>query len=149
MPNEWPLDVVSSFIQRSLRRQIHDRATWQILKAISAGQNLETSEQYLTNITKLPPVVVKSSPGNNGSSGGSVPIPDEGSIAEKENGYEVEKDISSSAEDDLEEKERDGDEEKSPRMRNRSFFSLEGVNKELQNLKDQSDRSDDLPEDVR
>lgn len=41
VPSEWPLDVVSSFFQRSLRRQLHDRASWQILKAISAGQNLE------------------------------------------------------------------------------------------------------------
>ena len=41
VPPEWPLDVVSSFFQRSIRRQSHDKASGEILKAISAGQNIE------------------------------------------------------------------------------------------------------------
>ena len=57
VPNEWPVDVVSSFFQRSLRRQLHDRASWQILKSISAGQNLEArlkSKLYLLVPLTLP-----------------------------------------------------------------------------------------------
>lgn len=46
VPPEWPLDVVSSFFQRSLRRQLHDKASGEILKAISAGQNMEVSLSY-------------------------------------------------------------------------------------------------------
>jgi hypothetical protein len=41
VPPEWPLDVVSSFFQRSIRRQLHEKTSWQVLKAISAGQNLQ------------------------------------------------------------------------------------------------------------
>lgn len=44
VPPEWPLDVVSSFFKRSLRRQLHDKATGEILKAISAGQNMEVHQ---------------------------------------------------------------------------------------------------------
>lgn len=57
LPPEWPLDVVSSFIQRALRRQLHDQHTWQILKAISAGENMAISEEYLDAIRRVPPVV--------------------------------------------------------------------------------------------
>jgi hypothetical protein len=46
-PNEWPLEVVTTFYKRSFRRQLHERAKWQILKSMSAGQNLEVSA-YLT-----------------------------------------------------------------------------------------------------
>ncbi|WVR07166.1 hypothetical protein IAU60_004207 [Kwoniella sp. DSM 27419] len=68
MPDEWPLDEVSSFLKRSIRRGMHERATWGVLKAISAGQNLE--------IRRIPPVV-RDGPPHQYS-------PDEGSIPEKE-----------------------------------------------------------------
>lgn len=42
-PNDWPLDVITTFYRRSYRRDLHERAVWQILKSISAGQNLEVS----------------------------------------------------------------------------------------------------------
>lgn len=113
MPPEWPVDVVSSFFERSLRRQLHDRASWQVLKAISAGQNLETSEEYLAKINKMPPTVhLKPSPG--------ISIPDEGSIAEKE--FEQ----SRAGSDDSQEKEGRGKE---------GFFSPQVVEKELRDLR--------------
>lgn len=43
VPPEWPLDVVSSFFKRSLRRQLHDKSSGEILKGIAAGQNMEVS----------------------------------------------------------------------------------------------------------
>jgi len=43
-PKEWPLEVITTFYKRSVRRQLHERAKWQILKSISAGQNLEVSK---------------------------------------------------------------------------------------------------------
>ncbi|WVF71576.1 hypothetical protein IAT40_006384 [Kwoniella sp. CBS 6097] len=98
MPNDWPLDEVSSFIKRSMRRGLHERATWGVLKAISAGQNLEVSEGYLDEIRRIPPVVVQDNPNNSRSGGDGIENgeglhpgyelglspPDEGSIAEKE-----------------------------------------------------------------
>lgn len=44
-PADWPLDVVTTFYKRSYRRLLHERTTWQVLKSISAGQNLEVSER--------------------------------------------------------------------------------------------------------
>ncbi|CAE6389410.1 unnamed protein product [Rhizoctonia solani] len=40
IPDSWSLSVVSSFLERSLRRTIHDSREGMILKHISAGQNL-------------------------------------------------------------------------------------------------------------
>lgn len=40
-PNEWPLDVVTTFYRRSYRRLLHEKTTSGVLKSISAGQNLE------------------------------------------------------------------------------------------------------------
>lgn len=42
-PADWPLDVVTTFYRRSYRRLLHERTTWQVLKSISAGENLEVS----------------------------------------------------------------------------------------------------------
>ncbi|KAK8864291.1 hypothetical protein IAR55_001537 [Kwoniella newhampshirensis] len=77
MPDEWSVDVVSTFMKRSLRRGLHDRASWSVLKAIAAGQNLEVSEQHLDKIAQIPPII-KFAPAQ------SLPSPDEGSIPEKE-----------------------------------------------------------------
>ncbi|WVQ99304.1 hypothetical protein IAU59_006436 [Kwoniella sp. CBS 9459] len=97
MPNDWPLDEVSSFIKRSMRRGMHERATWGVLKAISAGQNLEVSEEYLDKIRQIPPAIQDGPNGGTGAGDGDGPDhengvgyeldlspPDEGSIAEKE-----------------------------------------------------------------
>ena len=112
VPPDWPLDDVSSFFKRSLRRQIHDRASWQILKSISAGQNLQVSEAYLEQVRKVPPLVLEPSPAE------SLPSqPDEGSIAEKE--YEQ-----------MDEKlAGDGTREKGE-----GFFDADVVDKELREL---------------
>ncbi|CAE6446226.1 unnamed protein product [Rhizoctonia solani] len=40
IPESWSLSVISSFLERSLRRTIHDSREGMILKHISAGQNL-------------------------------------------------------------------------------------------------------------
>ncbi|KAL5523259.1 hypothetical protein ACEPAF_1526 [Sanghuangporus sanghuang] len=44
VPPDWPLSSMSSFLARSFRRTLHVRHEGQIIKAISAGQNLETVE---------------------------------------------------------------------------------------------------------
>lgn len=41
VPITWPLNVMSSFLSRSFRRTLHARHEQQLVKAISAGQNLE------------------------------------------------------------------------------------------------------------
>ncbi|WRT66239.1 uncharacterized protein IL334_003192 [Kwoniella shivajii] len=92
MPNDWPLDEVSSFLKRSIRRGLHDKSTWGVMKAISAGQNLEVSEDYLDRILQIPPIV-RDGPGETHDGGENVQShgnrdeivsPDEGSIPEKE-----------------------------------------------------------------
>lgn len=125
VPNEWELDVVSSFLQRSLRRQIHERATWQILKAISAGQNLQTSEEYLEKLSRIPPVAQDGpSPGKS-----LMGAPNEGSVAISEKDeYIQEKESAAGAPPAAGEKGGDEGEE-------RGFFSLEAVNKELRDLR--------------
>ncbi|TFK87549.1 hypothetical protein K466DRAFT_548508 [Polyporus arcularius HHB13444] len=45
IPPEWPLRVLSTFVTRSLRRTLHAHHEGQIVKAISAGQNLAVAEQ--------------------------------------------------------------------------------------------------------
>ncbi|KAG8831603.1 hypothetical protein FRC17_002878 [Serendipita sp. 399] len=44
MPGSWSLDLVSSFLERSFRRSSHASYEGQILKQLSAAQNLQTSE---------------------------------------------------------------------------------------------------------
>lgn len=90
VPDEWDLGIVSSFLTRSLRRQSHERASWQskfakdeltsVLKSITAGQNMQTAEKYLDSVPRKPPAVERPSPGESFSS----MRPSEGSIAEKE-----------------------------------------------------------------
>ncbi|QRV91636.1 vacuolar protein-sorting-associated protein 39 [Ceratobasidium sp. AG-Ba] len=41
-PDSWSLSVISSFLERSLRRTMHDSREGMILKHLSAGQNLAT-----------------------------------------------------------------------------------------------------------
>lgn len=95
VPEEWPLHTVSDFIGRSLKQQLHERSTWQskhrrggdayrgplakayhpwctVLKAISAGQNMATAEQYALEMGKRAPCIDAASP------------PDEGSITDHE-----------------------------------------------------------------
>jgi len=135
MPDEWPLDVVSTFFQRGLRRELHKQSTSQILKSIAAGQNLQMSERYLDKVRKIPPKFQRES--SEGPSPG-MSAPDEGSIAEKEDGpVGSEKDpIGGQGEGILGEKEvlsSGGMEEKELGGSN-GFFSPDIVNKELRNI---------------
>ncbi|KAJ7452354.1 hypothetical protein B0H11DRAFT_2073067 [Mycena galericulata] len=45
VPAQWPLKVMSSFLARSFRRTIHARQEGRIVKAISAGQNLDVKDR--------------------------------------------------------------------------------------------------------
>jgi hypothetical protein len=62
VPPSWPVDVISSFTQRALRRQLHDRCSVAILKGIAAGQNLQVAEEYLDATRSLPPVWQEADP---------------------------------------------------------------------------------------
>ena len=130
VPNEWPLDVVSTFFKRGLRRELHKQSTSAILKSIAAGQNLQMSERYLDKVRRIPGRVEEAT--SEGPSPG-MSAPDEGSIAEKEDGpsgmekHEIgeigEKEVLSSG--GMEEKEFGG---------SNGFFSPDIVNKELRNI---------------
>ncbi|ESK88536.1 transforming growth factor-beta receptor-associated protein 1 [Moniliophthora roreri MCA 2997] len=45
VPPEWPIQLTSSFLARSFRRRLHQCHEGRILKAISAGQNLEVKDR--------------------------------------------------------------------------------------------------------
>ncbi|KAJ7109430.1 hypothetical protein C8R44DRAFT_802494 [Mycena epipterygia] len=45
VPAKWPLKVMSSFLARSFRRTVHARQEGRIVKAISAGQNLDVKDR--------------------------------------------------------------------------------------------------------
>ncbi|KAJ6547615.1 hypothetical protein B0H19DRAFT_1075416 [Mycena capillaripes] len=45
LPAKWPLKVMSSFLARSFRRTVHARQEGRIVKAISAGQNLDVKDR--------------------------------------------------------------------------------------------------------
>ncbi|KLO19340.1 hypothetical protein SCHPADRAFT_935413 [Schizopora paradoxa] len=45
VPSDWPLSGMASFLSRSFRRTQHAKNEGQIIKAISAGQNVEVVEQ--------------------------------------------------------------------------------------------------------
>lgn len=44
IPAEWPLRLLSSFVTRSLRRSLHARHEGQLVKAISASENLAVAD---------------------------------------------------------------------------------------------------------
>jgi len=94
---------------------MHDRASWQILKAISAGQNLQTSEEYLDRIKHISPTTLH---GPNRSPTG-MSQPDEGSAPDKESKA-------------IDEKEEEIEEKSDTRWD--GFFSPEVVDKELRDL---------------
>jgi hypothetical protein len=43
IPPDCPINVMSSFLSRSLRRSLHTRHEGMIVKSLSAGQNIEVS----------------------------------------------------------------------------------------------------------
>lgn len=50
MPPTWPVAQLSSFLARSLRRQMHERHEGMIVKSIAAGQNLEVCVTEMTSV---------------------------------------------------------------------------------------------------
>lgn len=44
IPAEWPLKVLSSFLERSFRRALHSKHEGQIVKAIASSENLAVAE---------------------------------------------------------------------------------------------------------
>jgi len=45
VPSDWPMNAMSSFLSRSLRRLLHSRHEGMITKNLSAGQNLEVADK--------------------------------------------------------------------------------------------------------
>ncbi|KAG6916344.1 hypothetical protein DXG01_007235 [Tephrocybe rancida] len=45
VPPEWPVNLMTSFLTRSLRRTLHEQHEGKIVKTISAGQNLEIKDR--------------------------------------------------------------------------------------------------------
>ncbi|KAF8591308.1 hypothetical protein K439DRAFT_1402474 [Ramaria rubella] len=50
VPPAWPLNVVSSFLRRSLRQSVHERCEGEIVKAVCLGQNLEVQDNVYARL---------------------------------------------------------------------------------------------------
>ena len=146
LPPEWPLASVSMFFQRSLRRQMHDQHTWQILKSIAAGQNLATSDSFLEFVRSVPPTIGPVGPGHGRGDDSSpvVSLPDEGSIP-GEQGDQSWREKAVFVGEKSDDSEVSGSPEAGgeKRQRGESFFSPEGVVKELADIRsEQGDRQE-------
>lgn len=79
IPAEWPLRVMSSFLSRSFRRTLHDHHESQLVKAISASENLAVGERTWAVLREEGAVIEEPVEGDeDGGAGG-----DEGGLAEK------------------------------------------------------------------
>lgn len=58
LPAKWPLKVMSSFLARSFRRTVHARQEGRIVKAISAGQNLDVCICSLHCLNSFPEFLI-------------------------------------------------------------------------------------------
>ncbi|PSR76572.1 hypothetical protein PHLCEN_2v8330 [Hermanssonia centrifuga] len=81
IPSEWPVQLLSSFVSRSLRRTLHARHEGQIVKAISASQNLAVSEETWQIIREQGAVVEEAVDDDDDDDDGEVV--DEKGLAEK------------------------------------------------------------------
>ncbi|GAA5826426.1 hypothetical protein JCM10212_004903, partial [Sporobolomyces blumeae] len=57
VPDSFPLDVLSPFIGRSLRRSVHASMEGSVLKHLASGQNLAVSQRWFERQARVPPVV--------------------------------------------------------------------------------------------
>lgn len=80
IPAEWPLRVMSSFLSRSFRRTLHDHHESQLVKAISASENLAVADRTWRILREEGAVIEEPVEGDNdeGVDGGA-----EGGLAEK------------------------------------------------------------------
>jgi len=76
MPPSWSLNVVSSFLARSLRRSLHQRHQAQIVKALCVDQNMKVKERVYPILREEGMVVEEAS--------GADDDDDDGSVDEKE-----------------------------------------------------------------
>jgi len=63
VPPEWSLNLIASFLSQSFRRTLHDRYESQILKQLSTGQNLQTSEFAFETFAAAGAVIEEPAPG--------------------------------------------------------------------------------------
>ncbi|KAJ9114999.1 hypothetical protein QFC22_005327 [Naganishia vaughanmartiniae] len=87
IPPDWSVSSMSDFFTRAMKRQLHEKATWRIIKSISAGQNSAIAEEYARTVGKQPPII-EAGPATSPS---GYTLPDEGSIAATEYGSMLEK----------------------------------------------------------
>ncbi|KAJ9103369.1 hypothetical protein QFC19_004468 [Naganishia cerealis] len=87
IPPDWSVSSMSDFFTRAMKRQLHEKATWRVIKAISAGQNSAIAEEYARTVGRQPPTT-EAGPTDSPS---GYTLPDEGSIAVNEYGTMHEK----------------------------------------------------------
>lgn len=62
MPASWPLNIVSPFFVRSMRRGTHKRWEGMVTKGVARGEFAEVDERWLEEMRKIDPVVKEADP---------------------------------------------------------------------------------------
>ncbi|KAF8499515.1 hypothetical protein JB92DRAFT_3099258 [Gautieria morchelliformis] len=81
VPAGWPLNVVSSFLARSLRQSVHEKCEGEIFKAVCLGQNLEVRDEAYT-LTRNQGAFIQEPV--EGAQSGAPPYEQENALLEKE-----------------------------------------------------------------
>ncbi|GBE88874.1 predicted protein [Sparassis crispa] len=78
IPPEWPLRVLSTFLTRSFRRTLHARHEAQIVKAISAGENLVTADRTWRVLREQGAVIEEAVSDDEEGDGGDLGVDEKG-----------------------------------------------------------------------
>lgn len=57
VPSNWPLSMMTSFLERSFRRTLHAQLEGNIIKNMSAGQNLEVKDWTWEDLREADPIL--------------------------------------------------------------------------------------------
>ena len=80
VPPTWSLNVVSSFLERSMRHSVHNRCEAELLKALALGQNLAVREEAYDLLQDQGAILEEPLPGTEGSPASSTPADDYDSV---------------------------------------------------------------------
>ncbi|KIJ36750.1 hypothetical protein M422DRAFT_178931 [Sphaerobolus stellatus SS14] len=80
VPPSWSLNVVSSFLARSIRHSVHNRCEAEILKAIALGQNLAIRDEAYVLLNDQGAFLEEPLPGTEESPASSPPVDNVGGV---------------------------------------------------------------------
>lgn len=72
LPPSWPLHLLQDFLSRSFRRTLHSQHEGQLVKAISASQNLQVTDETWLILREQGAIVEEAADDENGEEGEKV-----------------------------------------------------------------------------